>query len=256
MRAVGAEGDAGDGGSVPAAMLAQDGHQVLGLPGELLHLGDLLGVKAIESRRQLPEEVAGALRDRSAGQAPSDAQDLRAKLVPIAGDVFDAVGKPLEDHVEVDDLGILIRAAHPGQQDWTKGEQCRQSQAPAFQERRTHGIPRDADGEPPLMPLRHAWLGNKGHTPLYFVVHQLSFVIAKPFRGRYPEAMKTALHSVSYAGVWPGQARLGLDQFLARAHDLGFGAVMLMAKRPHLSPLDHDADARRRCARPAGKSGD
>jgi len=58
--------------------------------------------------------------------------------------------------------------------------------------------------------------------------------------------MKTALHSVSYAGVWPGQARLGLDDFLARAKALGYDAVMLMAKRPHLSPLDHDADARAR----------
>lgn len=58
--------------------------------------------------------------------------------------------------------------------------------------------------------------------------------------------MKTALHSVSYAGVWPGQARLSLDDFLARARALGFDAVMLMAKRPHLSLLDHDADARRR----------
>jgi sugar phosphate isomerase/epimerase len=58
--------------------------------------------------------------------------------------------------------------------------------------------------------------------------------------------MKTALHSVSYAGVWPGQARLGLDDFLARARSLGFDAVMLMAKRPHLSPLDFDADGRRR----------
>jgi sugar phosphate isomerase/epimerase len=58
--------------------------------------------------------------------------------------------------------------------------------------------------------------------------------------------MKTALHSVSYAGVWPGQARLGLDDFLVRAQALGFGAVMLMAKRPHLSLLDCDADARRR----------
>jgi sugar phosphate isomerase/epimerase len=57
--------------------------------------------------------------------------------------------------------------------------------------------------------------------------------------------MKTALHSVSYAGVWPGQARLALDDFLARAKTLGFSAVMLMAKRPHLSPLDFDADARR-----------
>ena len=58
--------------------------------------------------------------------------------------------------------------------------------------------------------------------------------------------MKLALHSVSYAGVWPGQARLALDDFLVRARALGFGAVMLMAKRPHLSPLDYDADARRR----------
>src|SRR5438105_5343086 len=58
--------------------------------------------------------------------------------------------------------------------------------------------------------------------------------------------MKTALHSVSYAGVWSGQARLGLDDFLVRAKTLGFDAVMLMAKRPHLSLLDYDADARRR----------
>src|SRR5438105_15728031 len=58
--------------------------------------------------------------------------------------------------------------------------------------------------------------------------------------------MKTALHSVSYAGVWPGQARLSLDDFLVRAKSLGFDAVMLMAKRPHLSLLDYDDDDRRR----------
>jgi sugar phosphate isomerase/epimerase len=48
---------------------------------------------------------------------------------------------------------------------------------------------------------------------------------------------KPALHSVSYAGFW-GQASLSLEQFLERAHALGYGAVMLMAKRPHLSVLD------------------
>src|SRR5438309_9093002 len=58
--------------------------------------------------------------------------------------------------------------------------------------------------------------------------------------------MKTALHSVSYAGVWPGQAKLSLESFLRRAKDLGFEAVMLMAKRPHLSVLDHEADTRKR----------
>jgi sugar phosphate isomerase/epimerase len=56
---------------------------------------------------------------------------------------------------------------------------------------------------------------------------------------------KPALHSVSYAGVWPGQARLALPDFLARAARLGFGAVMLMAKRPHLSLLDMSPPARR-----------
>jgi sugar phosphate isomerase/epimerase len=57
---------------------------------------------------------------------------------------------------------------------------------------------------------------------------------------------KTALHSVSYAGVWPGQARLSLEAFLERAQVLGFDAVMLMAKRPHLSVLDYDSEARNR----------
>jgi sugar phosphate isomerase/epimerase len=51
---------------------------------------------------------------------------------------------------------------------------------------------------------------------------------------------KTALHSVSYAGLW-GQARLSLEAFLEKARSLGFEAVMLMAKRPHLSVLDGDA---------------
>jgi sugar phosphate isomerase/epimerase len=56
---------------------------------------------------------------------------------------------------------------------------------------------------------------------------------------------KTALHSVSYAGLW-GQARLSLDDFLDRARALGFPAVMLMAKRPHLSVLDYDSEARKK----------
>jgi sugar phosphate isomerase/epimerase len=57
--------------------------------------------------------------------------------------------------------------------------------------------------------------------------------------------MKTCLHSVSYAGVWRGQARLSVDEFLDKAKQLGFDGVMLMAKRPHISPLDYDAAARK-----------
>lgn len=52
------------------------------------------------------------------------------------------------------------------------------------------------------------------------------------------------LHSVSYSGSW-GQHALPLDAFLDKAAALEFDGVMLAAKRPHLSPLDHDAAARR-----------
>ncbi len=57
---------------------------------------------------------------------------------------------------------------------------------------------------------------------------------------------KTVLHSVSYAGVWPGQTRLSLEAFLEKAKSLGYDGVMLMAKRPHLSVLDFDESARSR----------
>lgn len=54
---------------------------------------------------------------------------------------------------------------------------------------------------------------------------------------------KYALHSVSYSGGW-GQEALSVEEFLNRAHGLGYDGVMLMAKRPHLSPLDLDPAAR------------
>ena len=54
--------------------------------------------------------------------------------------------------------------------------------------------------------------------------------------------MTPVLFSVSYAGYW-GQARLEAPQFIAKAAELGYDAVMLAGKRPHLSPLD--ADSRR-----------
>jgi sugar phosphate isomerase/epimerase len=57
--------------------------------------------------------------------------------------------------------------------------------------------------------------------------------------------VKTCLHSVSYAGVWRGQAKLTVDEFLTKAKQLGFDGVMLVSKRPQVSPLDYDASARR-----------
>jgi sugar phosphate isomerase/epimerase len=53
--------------------------------------------------------------------------------------------------------------------------------------------------------------------------------------------MQLSLFSISYAGLW-GQAALDLTEFLRHVRSLGFDAVMLAGKRPHLSPLDADDD--------------
>ena len=67
--------------------------------------------------------------------------------------------------------------------------------------------------------------------------------------------VKTCLHSVSYAGFWRGQARLSVDEFLNKAKQLGFDGVMLVAKKPHVSPLDYDAAARKALRRKIDKLG-
>lgn len=56
---------------------------------------------------------------------------------------------------------------------------------------------------------------------------------------------KLGLHSVSYAGVWEGQAALTVEEFVDRAAALGYRGVMLMAKRGHASPLDMPPERRR-----------
>ncbi len=58
--------------------------------------------------------------------------------------------------------------------------------------------------------------------------------------------VKTCLHSVSYMGIWRGQATLTVDEFLLKAKELGFDGVMLGAKRPHVSVLDYDDAARQK----------
>jgi len=58
--------------------------------------------------------------------------------------------------------------------------------------------------------------------------------------------VKTCLHSVSYLGIWRGQTPLSVDEFLLKAKELGFKGVMLVAKRPHVSPHDYDKASRAR----------
>jgi len=56
--------------------------------------------------------------------------------------------------------------------------------------------------------------------------------------------IKTCLHSIGYAGLWRGQAFLNVDQFLLKAKELGYDSIILIAKRPHISPLDYNKEAR------------
>lgn len=51
--------------------------------------------------------------------------------------------------------------------------------------------------------------------------------------------MTPVLFSVSYAGLW-GQHSLDIESFIQKAAKLGYPAVELMSKRPHLSVLDTD----------------
>lgn len=53
--------------------------------------------------------------------------------------------------------------------------------------------------------------------------------------------MTPVLFSVSYAGYW-GQHRLSVVEFLEKAAALGYPAVEIGGKRPHLSPLDYPDD--------------
>src|SRR3954468_4898691 len=67
--------------------------------------------------------------------------------------------------------------------------------------------------------------------------------------------MVPVLFSVSYAGAW-GQHRLDLPAFFRKAAALGYPAVEVGGKRPHLSVLDFAGDVAleglRRAARDAG----
>jgi len=58
--------------------------------------------------------------------------------------------------------------------------------------------------------------------------------------------VKTCLHSISYFGAWRGQTALSVDEFLEKAKELGYEGVMLVAKRPHVSPHDYDKAARKK----------
>jgi len=57
--------------------------------------------------------------------------------------------------------------------------------------------------------------------------------------------IKTCLHSVSYSGLWRGQAFLSVEEFLIKAAQLGFDGVELGSKRPHASLIDYNTAKRK-----------
>ncbi len=81
---------------------------------------------------------------------------------------------------------------------------------------------------------------------LLSVILTITYVHAQPLpTGNSKDfKVKTCLHSIGYSGLWRGQALLTVDEFLLKAKELGYDGVILMAKRPHLSPLDYDKEAR------------
>src|SRR5450759_3125954 len=85
---------------------------------------------------------------------------------------------------------------------------------------------------------------------LLFTCLVLSYMLASVIGQKTPTGnpadwkVKTCVHSIGYAGLWRGQAFLTVDEFLVKAKELGFDGVMLMAKRPHLSLVDYDKEAR------------
>jgi len=78
----------------------------------------------------------------------------------------------------------------------------------------------------------------------------LMFIVFRSFGQAIPTGkaadfkVKTCLHSIGYSGLWRGQSRLSVDEFLLKAKELGYDGVMLMAKSPHLSILEYDKKER------------
>jgi sugar phosphate isomerase/epimerase len=84
--------------------------------------------------------------------------------------------------------------------------------------------------------------------PLLILITLVATAIAQKLPTGNPAdfKVKTCLHSVSYMGIWRGQATLTVDEFLVKAKELGFDGVMLAAKKPHVSLIDYDDAARKK----------
>ncbi len=80
----------------------------------------------------------------------------------------------------------------------------------------------------------------------FFIISTFSNAQKVPTGNPADFKVKTCLHSVSYLGVWRGQTGLSVDEFLVKAKELGYEGVMLVAKRPHVSPHDYDKAARKK----------
>ena len=81
---------------------------------------------------------------------------------------------------------------------------------------------------------------------IYFLIFNNLHAQQTPSGNPKDFKVRTCLHSIGYMGIWRGHSFLTVDQFLVKAKELGYEGVMLVAKRPHVSPHDYDKAARAR----------
>src|SRR5205807_105156 len=72
------DGDAGDLPTVPAAMLAKQAHEFLGLPGELLDGGNVLGIEPVQRRAHTGQQYGSANIVRRARTNTAEGEDVLA----------------------------------------------------------------------------------------------------------------------------------------------------------------------------------
>jgi hypothetical protein len=72
-----------------------------------------------------------------------------------------------------------------------------------------------------------------------------STIVKRPAIQYKGEDMKFILHSVSYSPTWKGQTALPVERVVEKASQLGYDGIELIAKRPHASPLDLNAEQRK-----------
>jgi hypothetical protein len=127
--AVGAVGDAGDGGAVPAAVLAEDADEFLGLPVEALQGRDVRRAEGVQGRGEPGEQGGGAGGGRGAGVGQAEGEQVAADGGAVAEGVAQAGLEALQFGLRLDHGGVGRRVV-PGRQESRCGGCGQQEETP------------------------------------------------------------------------------------------------------------------------------